>query len=259
MPIRQLPANGTDRTRALVSLDGEVRNLAADTRLVSVPVERTSPIREFYAWQHKRNYEGHWFSTTTGTHLRFESLLERQFLLSADFDPTVTAISAQPLALLWPANTASEDGRSLRSHVPDFFCRHSDGDGRLIDVRRPGRTNDPHFGLTSQLCAEVGWEYTVFSGLDETTAANLSWLSGYRTRHYAPQEATMGNILKFFTPGVPLRTGAQAVARHSQTSYDAILGNILPLLFHGHLSFNVTEHLTSEAPIYSSTPTAETQ
>lgn len=258
MLLRQLPANGTDKTRVLVSLDGEVRNLSTDTGLISVPVDRASPIREFYAWQHKRNYEGHWFSTTTGTLLCFESLLERQFLLSADFDPTVTAISAQPLAILWPANTASENGRSLRSHVPDFFCRHADGNGRLIDVRRPGHTDDPHFQLAAQLCAEVGWEYTVFSGLDETTAANLTWLSGYRTRHYAPAEATTASIQKFLTPGFPLRTGVEAIARHNQTDHNAILGNILHLLFHGKLSFDITQRLTFDALIYSSTSASVT-
>jgi hypothetical protein len=66
---------------------------------------------------------------TTGTRIRFESLLERQFLLTADHDPEVTAISAQPLAFLWPAKSRSPKGKELRAHVPDFFCRYANGDG----------------------------------------------------------------------------------------------------------------------------------
>lgn len=100
MSLRQLPGNGTDRPRVLINLDGDVQNLTADDNRIDVPVERTQPLREFFAWKHKRNYEGYRSSTTVGTHVPFESLRERQFLLSADFDPPITAISAQPLGLL---------------------------------------------------------------------------------------------------------------------------------------------------------------
>lgn len=249
-----LPTNGSDRTRVLVSLEGEIQNLASDAGLASVPVERTKPIREFYAWKNKRNYEGHWFSTTTGTHLRFESLLERQFLLTADFDQSVTAISAQPLALLWPAKTLSAEGKNLRSHVPDFFCRHTDGDGRLVDVRRSGHTDDPHFDLTAQLCAEIGWRYTIFSGLAEPTAANLTWLAGYRTRHFAPTESATTYILAAFTTGNTLRTGTQVAARRTQTPQNTILGNVLHLIFHGQLTFDSAQQLSYDSCIHTTTP-----
>lgn len=110
MALRNLPRNGTDHTRVLLSLDGEVQNLALPPSLSEIPVEQAEPIREFFAWSHKRNYEGYWFSTTTRDHIRFESLLERQFLMSADHDPDIVAISAQPLALLWPTKTGSNPG-----------------------------------------------------------------------------------------------------------------------------------------------------
>lgn len=45
MSLRQLPRNGTDRPRALVSLDGDVQNSAADVTLSNVPFERADPIR----------------------------------------------------------------------------------------------------------------------------------------------------------------------------------------------------------------------
>lgn len=89
-----------DRTRVLINVDGGVQNFAGYATLVDVPVEHAQPLWEFFAWKHKRNYEGYWYSTTVGSHLRFESLLEWQFLLSADFDPSIAAVSAQPLDLL---------------------------------------------------------------------------------------------------------------------------------------------------------------
>ncbi len=69
-----------------------------------------------------------------------------------------------------PTNDRS---RTLHSHVPDFFCRHTDSHGTLVDVRRPDKTDDPHFRLTAQLCVEVGWRYTVFTGLTSPTAETL--------------------------------------------------------------------------------------
>lgn len=252
MPLKQLPSNGTDRTRVLMDLDDEIRNIAVDDSLVNVAVENTVPIREFYSWQHKRNYEGYWFSTTRGAHLRFESLLERQFLLAADHDPTIVSISTQPLAVLWPANTRTADGRKLRSHVPDFFCRHSNDDGCLVDVRRPDNTDDPHFALTQSLCDTVGWKYTVFTGLDSPQADSLEWLAGYRMDRYSPaSEETTLEIINTFTPGLPLRAGAQSTAHRTRQPREVILGNILHLLFHRRLAFDPHLPLRMDAIIHT--------
>ena len=249
MSLRQLPRNGTDRPRALVSLDGNVQNSAADVTLSNVPFERADPIRGFYAWSHKRNYEGHWFSTTTGSHVRFESLLERQFLLAADHTPSIVSLSAQPLAFLWPAKTTSDAGKSLRSHVPDFFCRYASGDVGLVDVRRPDKVDDPHFELTRQLCDELGWKYTVFTGLESPQAETLEWLAGYRMDRYAPTPEAHGILLGIFDTETSLRSGVRAASRRSERTRDVVLGNVLHLLFHGELHFDPLLPLTMESTI----------
>ena len=246
MALRNLPRNGTDHTRVLLSLDGEVQNLAPPS-LSEIPVEQAEPIREFFAWSHKRNYEGYWFSTTTRDHIRFESLLERQFLMSADHDPDIVAISAQPLALLWPTKTVSESGKSLRSHVPDFFCRTADGNGLVIDGRRPDKTDDPHFHLTGQLCDQVGWRYIVFAGLESPTAESLEWLSGYRLARYAPATADRESILNAFHMESSLQSGVLTAARTTGKGRDVILGNALHLLFHDDLQVEYTQPLTMES------------
>lgn len=253
MTLRQLPANGTDRTRVLINLNGEIQNLAADPVLANVPVERAQPLREFFAWRHKRNYEGLWFSTTIGAHVPFESLLERQFLLSADFDLSVTAVGAQPLGLLWPVGTVAETTngrpRTLRSHVPDFFCRHADGDATLVDVRRPDAADDPHFRLTAALCAEVGWHYTVFTGLESPQAETLEWLAGYRMTRFAPAMETRHALLDSFSTETSLRSGVHAASRSTGLDRDTILGNTLHLLFYGELHFEPLQPLTMESII----------
>jgi hypothetical protein len=134
---QSLPVNTTDRTRVVLRLDEATRNDDVSTELALLTVEKAVPIRRFYAWPGKRNYEGSWWSSTVRGHVPFESLLEREYLMSADFEPHIVAITAQPLALLWPRGTAGE-----KNHVPDFFVRLNNGDGRLVDVRRPDHVDD---------------------------------------------------------------------------------------------------------------------
>jgi hypothetical protein len=114
--LDSLPVITTDRTRVLLRLDEATRTDDVSSELALLAVERAVPIRRFFAWPGKRNYEGLWWSNTVRAHVPFESLLECEYLMSADFDPHIVAIAAQPLALLWPRGTASQ-----KSHVLDFL------------------------------------------------------------------------------------------------------------------------------------------
>ena len=158
--LRSLPRNVTDVTRVLLRLYGAVRNEAVSPEVASLPTEDALPIRQFFAWPGKRNYEGLWWSSTNRGHVAFESLLEREYLLAADAAVDVVAVAAQPLALLWPHGTPGE-----LNHVPDFFVRLASGDGRLVDVRAPDRVekNAAQFAMTREVCIEIGWQYEVFS------------------------------------------------------------------------------------------------
>ena len=135
--LRSLPANVTDRTLALWSCDDDGWHTEPLTgSLRNARLEDARPAREFAAWPGKRNYEGLWWSSTNRAHVAFESLLERDALLWFDWDQDVTAISSQPVAFLWPRGTPSQ-----RSHVPDYFVRLANGDGKLIDARgSPGHS-----------------------------------------------------------------------------------------------------------------------
>lgn len=146
--LHSLPSNVTETVRVLARLDGRLLNVEASRSLTAEPFENALPIREFFAWPGKRNYEGLWWSSTMKRHTGFESLLERQYLLSADHDPDVVGVSSQPLAILWPKGTQDAEGRRLRDHVPDFFVRLSNGDGRLVDVRHPDKAEAHRFALT---------------------------------------------------------------------------------------------------------------
>lgn len=66
----------------------------------------------------QRHYPGLYWTRTTRGHVVYESLLERDRIMLADFDPTVTWIAAQPF---WMCGTPN--GRQRR-HCPDFLLTH---------------------------------------------------------------------------------------------------------------------------------------
>jgi hypothetical protein len=241
-----LPVNSTDRTRMLLRLNGTTRNDNVSTDLASIAVEQAVPIRRFFAWPGKRNYEGLWWSSTVRAHVPFESLLEREYLMWADFEPDIVAIAAQPLALLWPRGATGH-----KNHVPDFFVRLSNGDGRLVDVRNPDRLGDAaaQFDLTRHVCVEVGWHYEVFTGLDPITEQNVRWLAGYRQDRCAPLDDAFAAITSCFADPLPLGLGAHRVAMSTGVSKDMALANVLHLLWRRQLSANLRSPLSLDTEV----------
>jgi hypothetical protein len=100
-----MPSNMTDEIRVLARLDGRMANAPLSAALGSLALESALPVRAFFSWPGKRNYEGMWWSSTVRSHVGFESLLERDFLLLADHDRDVVGVSSQPFAFLSPRGT----------------------------------------------------------------------------------------------------------------------------------------------------------
>jgi hypothetical protein len=86
---------------------------------VRIPVSRTG----------QRNYSGWYWSSTVQGHLVYESLLERDRLLLADFCPNVRWIAAQPF---W---VRGYDGSRFCRHVPDILLEYLDGSFTVVDVK----------------------------------------------------------------------------------------------------------------------------
>jgi hypothetical protein len=68
-------------------------------------------------------------------HLGYESLLERDCLLLADFDSEIVGIAPQPLWLI------GDDNGALRRHVPDLLLARRDGSFVVVDVLPAGESN----------------------------------------------------------------------------------------------------------------------
>lgn len=107
---------GSDVETSLASVDG------AD-------VARGRPVRRFGMHAGMGHYPGWWWSSTMRDLVGHESLLERDRLLLADFDPDVMAVASQPFGI------TGRDGEVVRRHVPDYLLLRSDNTVEVVDVK----------------------------------------------------------------------------------------------------------------------------
>jgi hypothetical protein len=177
--------------------------------------ERAEPARRFPSFRGQKNFSGSWWSATTGSHIGYESWVERDWLMSFDSAPQVSGIGSQPFRLSW----------SAKQHVPDYFLRLRDGGAVVVDVRPDSRIDaedQATFDRTAALCDSVGWQYRRLGDMSPVHAANLRWLSGYRH----PRCRRPGLVAQFaevFASARPLGEGVGEVG-------DPIA--VLPTLFH---------------------------
>jgi hypothetical protein len=178
------------------------------------------PVREFRWARGQGHLPGLWWSVTTGSHVGYESWLERDHVMLLDFDPQVAAIAAQPFWLCW----RDDAGRSRR-HAPDLFARMAGGSAVVIDVRPDDRIEPRDaeaFAATRSACELAGWGFRRVGVPDPVEVANVAWLARYRhQRCGSPDLARL--LLKAFADPAPLMAGAAAAG-------DPLA--VLPALFH---------------------------
>ena len=203
--------------------------------------EEVLPSRPFRFEKGLQSFAGWWYFAKTGTHVGFESWLERDHLMLMDFDPGVRAVASQPFWLHW----RDEDDHGRR-HAPDFFARRDDGSAVVIDVRPDDRIPERDaqtFAVTAEACEAAGWEYRRFGDLDPVLVANVRWLSRYRhPRCLVPEIAA--ELLEIFAGGRGLLEGAGLAGDRLR---------VLPVLFHlmwrRQLAADLTAPLGTEAVV----------
>jgi hypothetical protein len=97
---------------------GEHRELPA--AWPGLRVETFMPAREFRWARSQRHLPGLWWSVTAGSHVGYESWLERDHVMLLDFDLRVTAIAAQPFwaALAWRHALSADLAVRLTRRLP---------------------------------------------------------------------------------------------------------------------------------------------
>lgn len=123
---------------------------------------------------------GQWFSTTNQDLVRYDSLLERDWIIIKDFDPDVTRILEQPFEI-----DMSRSGPK-RAHTPDLLTWDQSGSIVVCDVKPADLSLEPgfqaHVAETKRVCEFLGWDYQLLMEPDPQVLTNLRWLSGYRER-----------------------------------------------------------------------------
>ena len=141
-------------------------------------VVRGRPVRIPVSRAGQRNYSGLYWSSTTQAHLVYESLLERDRLLLADFCPAVEWMAAQPFWM------RGYDGAAFRRHVPDLLLQHRNGTFTVVDVKPERMMQKP------KVIDVLKWTDRVWSGTDATELSNVRFLSLAKRSRFVDRAAS---------------------------------------------------------------------
>jgi len=201
--------------------------------------ETFMPVREFRWARDQKHLPGLWWSATTGSHVGYESWLERDHVMLLDFDPQVTMLVAQPFWLRWRDGA----GRSRR-HAPDLFARMADGCGVVIDVRPDDRIEQRDaeaFDVTKDACGLAGWGFRRVGVPDPVLAANVAWLARYRHPRCGGWPGLARLLQEIFAEPAPLMAGAAAAGDPM-----AVLPALFHLMWRHALAADLAVRLTAE-------------
>lgn len=239
---------------ALPSLiDAEVRYVGADfepvvTTLASVDVEsvvRGRPVRRVRSSAGQRHYSGLYWSTTTRSHLGYESRLELDRLVLADFDRDVDWIATQPMWL------SGRDESISRRHVPDLLLKQRGGRYLLVDVKPAEFAGRPEvaavFAWTGRLCADRGWGYEVWCGAAPQVLENLRFIAQGRRGEFLDPDA-LRVVRQVVAAGMTVGEAETAAAR-SGAFRTSIRPALLSVLWDGEWSVDLRRPLSSESVI----------
>jgi hypothetical protein len=161
---------------------GEQTYLLEDA--AALPLLDAEPIRRVRNYHGARHSGGLYWSSTTGTHIPHESVLELQSLILLDYDRNITKISGQPLRFELRLRS------SVVRHVPDFLVERN-GQLEVIDVKRAedaaGTEQAERLAATRAACASLGWGYRVMCEPEPLFFSNVQWLSAFRRPLHEPE------------------------------------------------------------------------
>ena len=204
--VRYLDATGSWSAETLGKVDG--------SRLV-----RGEPVRRFPTYKGQRNYPGLLWCATTEALVGYESLLERDRLWLADFDPEVRWVASQPFWL------SGRDGSTLRRHAPDFLLQTTTG-YTVVDVKPKLLLEEPGvaevLAWTGRLCAAKGWGYEVWSGADPVLLRNVRFLATAR-RSLLVDETAVAKLAAHLQPGMTVAEVEAGVALDATAARAAVL------------------------------------
>lgn len=170
----------------------------------------------------------------------YESLLERDRVWLADFDPHVTAIASQPFWL-----------RGFEARWSESTCRITCWPSAtgfvVVDVKPVRLLSRPEVAVvldwTGRLVAAKGWRYEIWSGSDPVLLSNVRFLAGARHLDYVDERL----IRQLADPSRPGGTLCDAEARVPGAARPHVRA-ALTLLWHHVWETSIASDLRERTP-----------
>jgi hypothetical protein len=216
--------------------DGEVvENQVWSTATLDL-LRSAAPWRTFRWYKGQKHYSGTYWSTTTQSHVSYESRLELTRLLFADFDSSVHGIVAQPFLL-----KAVVEGK-VRRHIPDYFLI-TEQCPVVVDVKPHQQLAKPvvafTFAWTRRAVESRGWRYEVWSEPLEAELENIRFLAGFRREWlFAPD--LLDELRRADVDGVTMGEAAERLPGRPEPCVRAAIHH---LLWRHDLHMDLTEPL----------------
>lgn len=200
---------------------------------------------------------GSFASRKNGCSIPFESILEKDYLILLEFDPSVSEFEGQPVKVPVPGQKGS-----ARHYVPDVLVSrvpHPDGSKGppplLVEVKHTSELAKkrekfaPKFAAAKTYAAERDWEFVVATETDirSTRLQNLKFLREYREIEPVPE--LLDRILGSFTDLQSDASVESILASLCPTEYDRLV--MLPMIW--HLVVTRQLQIDMEIPVSNST------
>jgi len=119
---------GVELQLSYIASDGETWSGTPWNAAIS-QLLNAKPIRAFPTHARLRHYPGTWWSSTNRDFVGYESLLERDYVMQADFAPNVQRIVSQPFVL------TGVSGSNPVRRIPDYLVVDSSRRATVVDVK----------------------------------------------------------------------------------------------------------------------------
>ena len=239
------PSDGT--WSAPSSMPGGAERCTPLSQVSPAQVLGGRPVRAFPSHKALRHYPGWWWSATMNDLVGYDSLLERDCVMTADQDPEVSGIASQPFWL----QGLLDDGTPVR-HVPDYLLAHRDGSWTVVDVKPACLAEQPEVGKvlswTGKVAAERGWNYQVWSGAPSVRLGNLHFLAQGRRPHLVLPEIVTA-IPATARPGISLVALQDEVAVNGRWREAEVRSALLSCLWFGTVVVDLDRPLTNTSTV----------
>lgn len=212
------------------------------SRLRATDLVGVYPAREGANYKERLPTSGAYWSSTMSDLVFYESRLERETIMSADFDPDVVEIVSQPFRL-----RAVVDGK-CRLHTPDYALLRSDGSIEVINCKPFAHLLKPKVvelhAWVGNILGQAGIVHRVASELPPERLANLVSIAHMRNPRWL-EGLPMDVVAAVCANPAPIRDVLAALDGHVPAP--VVLVCIRALLWHRVLETDLDRLLSRDS------------